>query len=214
MPKTKTSASGDKAARPDLLEAALTQIAAEGWAGWSPKALAAMSGYDLAEVYDVFPTPDAVARRLGERLDRAMLSIPPDELLDLSHRERLFELFMRRFDAMAPFKPGLKRLTREARGEPEFLLASLCNLDRMAVWMMELAELPYAGLQARLARQALVLAYVRVFSIWLEDDTLDLATTMAELDKRLDQLERAANLGDRLFAGFAGRRSAARAGAD
>ena len=207
MPRTKSQ--GQKQDRPDLLQAAFAQIAEVGWAGWSPKALAAATGYDLAEVYDVFPNPAALARRLGERLDRAMLAIPGDELKGLSHRERLFELFMRRFDAMAPFKPGLERLTREARGEPELLLTSVCTLDRMAGWLIELAELPYRGLQARLARRALMLAYARLFSVWLEDETPDLATTMAELDKRLDQLERAANLGDRLFAGVACSRTAA-----
>lgn len=194
--------------RPDLLEAAFVQIGAEGWAGWSPRALAAVTGHELVEVYAVFPEPAALARRLGERLDRAMLAIPPDELEGLSHRERLFELFMRRFDAMAPFRPGLRRLAREARGEPELLLASLCNLDRMAGWLIELAALPYRGLEARLARRALMLAHVRLFTVWLADDTPDLARTMAELDKRLDQLERAAGLGDRLFSGFRRRRAA------
>jgi hypothetical protein len=202
MPRAKSARKSQQESRPDLLAAAFTQIAEAGWAGWSPKSLAAMAGYDVAEVYDVFPVPATLARRLGERLDRAMLAIPADELEGLSHRERLFELFMRRFDAMAPFKPGLARLAREARGEPELLLTSFCNLDRMAGWLIELAELPYRGLQARLARRALMLAYARLFSVWLVDDTPDLATTMAELDKRLDQLERAANLGDRLFAGL------------
>ena len=195
--------------RPDLLEAAFTHLADVGWAGWSPRALAAMTGYDLGEVYDAFPTPAALAQKLAERLDKTMLAIPPDELDGLSHRERLFELFMRRFDAMAPYKPGLQRLTREARTEPELLLASLCNLDRMAHWLIELAELPYSGLEARLARASLVVAYARIFRTWLDDATPDLATTMAELDKRLDQLERAADLGDRLFAGFARRPKAA-----
>jgi hypothetical protein len=131
-----------------------------------------------------------------------MLAMPAGELDGLSHRERLFELLMRRFDAMRPFKSGLSRLAREARGEPEIVLASLCNLDRMAGWLIEMAELPYRGIEARLARRALMLAYARLFRVWIDDDTADLAETMAELDKRLDQLERLAGFGDRLFAGL------------
>ena len=190
------------ASRPDLLVAAFEQISEAGWAGWSPTELATSTGCDLAEVYEAFPVPSALARRLGERLDRAMLAISADEIDGLSHRERLFELLMRRFDAMRPFKSGLGRLVREARGEPEMVLASLCNLDRMAGWLIEMAELPYSGIEARLARRALMLAYARLFRVWIDDDTADLAETMAELDKRLDQLERLAGLGDRLFAGL------------
>lgn len=196
---------------PDLLEAAFKQIARAGWSGWSPAALAAETGLPLTAIYDAFPTPAALAARLGERLDHAMLAPPADELAGLSHRERLFELLMRRFEAMAPFKPGLRRLAREARGDPEVLLQTFCNLDRMARWLMELAALPYRGLQARLARRALMLAYARLLRVWLDDDTPDLAETMAELDKRLDQLERLADLGDRVFAGLGpARREAAR----
>ncbi len=193
MAKTKA------ASRPDLLEKAFEQIGDEGWAGWSPTALAATTGIDLAEIYAAFPVPSALARRLGEHLDRAMLAIPAEELDGLSHRERLFELVMRRFDAMRPYKSGLSRMVREARGEPELLLVSICNLDRMAGWLIEMAELRYAGIEARLARRALMLAYARLFSVWIDDDTPDLARTMAELDKRLDQLERLAGFGDRLF---------------
>lgn len=190
------------ASRPDLLVAAFEQIGEAGWAGWSPTELAASTGYGLAEIYEAFPVPSALARRLGERLDRVMLAMPAGELDGLSHRERLFELLMRRFDAMRPFKSGLGRLAREARGEPEIMLASLCNLDRMAGWLIEMAELPYHGIEARFARRALMFAYARLFRVWINDDSADLAETMAELDKRLDQLERLAGFGDRLFAGL------------
>lgn len=208
MAKRKTTASPN-GPKTDLLEAAMTLIGEAGWAGWSPTALAATTGLSLTEVYDAFPTPAALAGRLGERLDRAMLAIPPDELEGLSHREKLFELFMRRLDAMARFKPGLKRLAREARGEPELILRTVCNLDRMAGWLIELAELRYRGLEGRLARQALILAYARLVRVWLDDDTPDQALAMAELDKRLDQLERLANIGDRVFGGLGKRRRAA-----
>lgn len=205
MARSKTTSRED---RPDLLEAAFAQIADAGWAGWSPKALAAATGHDLATVYETFPVPASLLRRLGERLDRAMLAIPPEELDGLGKRERLFELLMRRFDAMAPFRPGLRRMAKEAR-EPELLIQGFCSLDRMAGWLLELAGIAYRGLEARLARRALMLAYARLFRVWLADETPDLASTMAELDKRLDQLERLASLGDSLFAGLRRKRRAA-----
>ena len=89
--------------RPDLLEAAFALIAEKGWHGFSALALAERTGASLDDIHDLLPTPAALVGRLGERLDRAMLAAPPDELLELSPRERLFELLMRRLDALAPF---------------------------------------------------------------------------------------------------------------
>ncbi|HRY23677.1 MAG: hypothetical protein H6852_15730 [Geminicoccaceae bacterium] len=195
--------------RPDLLEAAFALIAEKGWHGFSALALAERTGASLDDIHDLLPTPAALVGRLGERLDRAMLAAPPDELLELSPRERLFELLMRRLDALAPFKPGLARLRVEARAEVELALATLASLDRMAAWLLDLAGLPGRGLRGRLARRALMLAYGRVLAVWLADDTPDQDDTLAELDKRLDQLERLARLGDRLTAGLGPRPRAA-----
>ena len=131
--------------RPDLLEAAFALIAEKGWHGFSALALAERTGASLDDIHDLLPTPAALVGRLGERLDRAMLAAPPDELLELSPRERLFELLMRRLDALAPFKPGLARLRVEARAEVELALATLASLDRMAAWLLDLAGLPGRG---------------------------------------------------------------------
>lgn len=187
---------------PDLLAAAFALIAEAGWHGYSALVLSERTGASLEDIHDLLPAPAALACRLGERLDRAMLAVPPDELAELSPRERLFELLMRRIDALAPFKPGLFRLSTEARAEIELGLAALASLDRMAGWLLDLAGLPGHGLRGRLARRALMLAYARVFAVWLKDDSPDLDATLAELDRRLDQLERLARLGDRLAAGF------------
>ena len=45
---------------------------------------------------------------------------------------------------------------------------------------------------AAVARRVLGAIYVRVFNVWLDDDTPDLARTLAELDRRLQQAETAA----------------------
>ncbi len=189
---------------PDLLDLAYQQIAEEGLAGFSRVALARGSGRKLAEVYEEFPTRTAVAA-LGRRLDRAMLAIDPAELDGMTVRERLFELIMRRLEAMAPYREGLRRLARESRREPAFLLQSLCNLERFVGWLTEAAGIRCRGLLAVAARPALIAVYVRVFEVWLADESPDLARTLAALDRHLDRLER--------LAGWLRRRPSPRSGA-
>lgn len=177
---------------PDLLTRAFAMIADGGWAGFSRAKLAEDAGITLDRVYAELPDRMAILRALGRRLDAAMLTFPPDELEGLNVRERLFELVMRRLEAMTPFKPGLQALGRGGTGEPELLLTALGNITRAADWMLDAAGAGLAGWRAGLGRNLLMLVYGRVFNVWLDDDGPDLAKTMAELDKRLQQLERLA----------------------
>jgi AcrR family transcriptional regulator len=99
----------------DLLEQAFTLIAEQGWRDFSLTALAKRAGVPLSKVYAAFPTRAAVLPALGRRLDEAMLDLDPaEEFAGMSPRERVFELVMRRLDAMAPFRAGLRALGRRA----------------------------------------------------------------------------------------------------
>ncbi len=178
----------------DLLRPAFELIAEHGWDGWSMLALAKRAGVDLATLHRALPSREAVLGALSQRVDEAMLGIDPAELEDLPIRDRIFELIMRRLDALAPFKPGLVRLARAARGDPGLVLQTACRLDRSMTWLQELAGLRGHGLRARLQRQLLAALYLRVLQIWGQDETEDLAKTMAELDKQLRRIESMADL--------------------
>ena len=181
----------------DLLEVAWGLVAESGWRELSLAEVAQRSGRPLPDVYEMFPSRQHLLVRLGRRVDREMLGIAPEELTQLSPRERLFELIMRRFDALQPFRPGLKRLGREAGFDPGLFLVAGCNMDRMARWLLDAASIRLAEPMAGAARHALALLYGRVFNVWLRDETADRAKTLAELDKRLNQLDRFAGLARR-----------------
>jgi AcrR family transcriptional regulator len=180
--------------RPDLVAAAMTLVAEQGWRRFGLGSLARHAGLPLAEVYAELPGRAAVLRRLGERLDAAMLAVTPAELDALTPRERLFELIMRRLEAAAPFRPALKVMAREAACDPAALLAAVGNLARASGWLVDAAGGPAGGLRGLAARKAVTLVYARTFAVWLDDDSADHAATLAELDRRLAQLEGLARL--------------------
>ncbi len=173
---------------PDLLEAAWALVGERGWAGWSGVELARRTGQPLTTVYALFPTRRHLVIALGHRLDAAMLGVPLAELDGMSVRERLFELAIRRFEAMRPFRAGLRAASREVSADPALLGAALGNLERATDWMMDAAGVQLSGLVRCLGRRALQLAYARAFRVWLDDDSADLSRTMAELDRRLGEL--------------------------
>lgn len=181
----------------ELLKVAFEMIAEDGWRPFSMHKLAEKAGLTIGELYERAPSKYALLRLLAREADKKMLSVGRDELAEMAPRERLFELFMRRFDALAPYKSGLERFGRTRNLDCDLVMTAGCNLDRMARWMLEAASIELDGLQARLARRVLMGIYVRVFNIWLDDDSEDLAKTLAELDKRLGQAERFARFGCR-----------------
>jgi AcrR family transcriptional regulator len=179
---------------PDLLVTAFELIAEHGWSGLSLIALARRAGVPPAEVYRELPGRAAVLQALSRRIDEAMLAYDEAELAGLPPRDRVFELLMRRLEALVPFRPGLERLARGACCDPCLLLAGACRLDRSLAWLQDAAGLRRFGLRARLARRALGAAYLQTLRVWLKDETADLGQTMAELDKQLRRVERVAGL--------------------
>jgi AcrR family transcriptional regulator len=171
----------------DLLKTAFALLAERGWRGFSRTELARRAGVSLARVYEELPSRASLLAALGRHLDRAMLESDPAELDGMTPRERVFELIMRRLDAMAPFKEGLREIGRE--GPPELLGPACENLGRATGWLLDASGAELHGLRRAGAGPVLALVYARTYSVWLRDDTPDHAKTMAELDRRLSQAE-------------------------
>jgi AcrR family transcriptional regulator len=181
-------------AGPDLLAAAFALIGDEGWRGFSFAALARRTGVPRVEIYRLFRSRGALLGALSRRADEAMLAVDDAEIAGLPPRDRVFELLMRRLEALVPCRAGLARLARDARADPCVVLPTACRLERSLMWLQDVAGLPRHGLRARLARRAIGLAYVRAVQVWFEDPGADLGRTMAELDKQLRRVQNVAGL--------------------
>jgi AcrR family transcriptional regulator len=182
----------------DLVKLAFALLTERGWERFSFTELARRAELPLAQVYAELPDRPALLRVLGRRLDAEMLAIDMAELDGMSPRERVFELIMRRLDAMAPYKDGLRTLAREVGREPMLLAAAWCNLDRLSRRLLDAAATEDGPVATSLARRVIGAVYLRAFRVWLDDDTPDMARTLAELDRRLQQADTAA----KWFAGF------------
>jgi AcrR family transcriptional regulator len=184
----------DGATGPDLLAAAFALIGDEGWRGFSFATLARRTGVSRVEIYRQFRSRDALLGALNRRADEAMLAVDEAELAGLPPRDRVFELLMRRLEALLPYRAGLARLARDARADPCVVLVTACRLERSLMWLQDAAGLRHQGLRASLARRVLGLAYVRAVQVWFEDEGVDLGKTMAELDKQLRRVQNVAGL--------------------
>jgi hypothetical protein len=100
-------------------------------------------------------------------------------------KERLFDVLMRRLDALAPYKLGLEGIFTWARRDP--LAASALN--RVVVnsmrFMLEAAGIESEGPVGAFKLQGLALAWARILRVFVHDDDPGLASTMAALDREL-----------------------------
>ncbi len=145
------------------------------------------AGVSLAGFREFFPSKGAILAAYSRGIDLKVLNQNGHDLDDEPAKDRLFDVLMRRLDAMAPDKVALESISRWARREPLSALA----LNQVALnsmrFMLETAGIDTEGGLGALKLQGLVLAWTQVLDVWFKDDRPGLDATMAALDKALER---------------------------
>ena len=176
--------------RDRIIDAALACIARQGLRRLSLADIASEAGVPLLRLYRVYPSKAAVLCGFFRRIDETVLATPLDSAPDERPRDRVFDLLMRRFDALTPHRAALERLSRDLPADPLAALAAGAGLLRSMRWMLEAAGIPGDGLGGIVAVKLTAAAYLATMRTWLWDESPDLAPTMAALDRRLRGIER------------------------
>ncbi|MBV9290561.1 MAG: TetR/AcrR family transcriptional regulator [Hyphomicrobiales bacterium] len=157
------------------------------------------AGVSLADFRDAFPSKGAALAGFIRRVDRAVLERDVEELADEGPRERLFDILMRRLDAMAPYREGLREVSAWLRREPAAAWAINPAVMASMRFMLEAAGIEVEdGAVGAIKLQGLALAWARIVAVWLDDEEPGLSKTMVELDRQLTRGERAVKGVDRL----------------
>jgi len=175
-----------------IIRAAMELAAEQGWRRTTLGDIAQRSGVGLAGIYRHFPDRRSILDGLARQVDAQVLAGGEADREERP-RDRLFDVLMRRFDALLPYRDGLRAVAREVPLSPLLALCTLAQLRRSMGWMMAAAGLPAAGLAARVRVNALVGLWLSVLRVWFDDDSTDLAKTMAALDAQLRRGEEIIN---------------------
>jgi AcrR family transcriptional regulator len=187
-------------ARGKIVDALMELAAERRFEDISIRDICKSAGVSLADFRDVFPSKGAVVAGLSRRVDHAVLAQDSGELADENPRERLFDVLMRRLEAMAAYREGLREVAAWLRREPAAALAMNGVVMSSMRFMLEAAGIEAHGASGAVKLQGLALAWARVLQVWLDDDDPALSKTMAELDRVLTRGERAAAGVDRVSA--------------
>ncbi|MGY2050350.1 TetR/AcrR family transcriptional regulator [Methylobacterium sp. JK268] len=176
--------------REAIVEALMRLAAEQPWTDIEITDIAREAGVSLAQFRDLFPSKGAVLGGFSRMIDRQVLEGTTGDLDEEPSRERLFDVLMRRLDAMTPYKAALRRITFALRADP----LSLAALNGVALnsqrFMLAAAGIDSEGPLGRLKLQGVVIAFARTMQVWLEDDDPALARTMAHLDREIRNGER------------------------
>jgi hypothetical protein len=118
------------------------------------------------------------------------LATPLELEVDEKPRDRVFDLLMRRFDALQPQRMALEALRRDLRTDPGTALALGGALLGSMRLMLEAAGITTHGFGGAIAIKLTAAAYLAAAQTWSRDESPDLAPTMAVLDRRLRGIER------------------------
>lgn len=180
------------------LETAM-RLAAEGqWRDLSLAEIAAAAKLPLAEVYAVYPSKQAILSAVFRRVDAAVIAAEDPAGREEPARDRLFDVLMRRFDALSPYREAVATIIRAQARDPLAAVCGLARLGRSMACMLEAAGLSTSGLRGALRIEALGAAYLATLRVWLRDESPDMAPTMAALDRHLGRLDSAAKCFSRL----------------
>lgn len=171
--------------RAKIVDALMAMAAEQRFEDITISEIARKAEVSLADFRDAFPSKGAVLGGFSRRIDRIVLDGTSHDLDNESPKDRLFDVLMRRIDAMTPYKAGLEGVVHWARRDP----LSASALNTLAInsmrFMLEAAGIAADGPTGTLKLQGLVLAWTRVLDVWFDDSDDGLAATMAALDKEL-----------------------------
>ena len=189
--RAKPSPADPKAA---LREALLRMVAAGGWRDVSYADIAKDAGLSLSAAYEAYPSKAAILTGIGRDIDARLFASLDEDPLDGSPKDRLFDLLMRRFDVLNEHREAYAALAWELPRTPVEAGCLALQLRRSLANMLEAAGLSASGLRGAFRIEGLGALYACALRVWLKDETADLSKTMAELDKRLGQVERCMNM--------------------
>lgn len=187
-PKTARTSGGDSAAA--LRRALLDLVETQGWIDLSFAEIAERAGVPIAEAHRIYGSKTAVLLALSRAIDEKILNSLAADPLEGSAKDRLFDIMMRRFDTLKADREAYRRLMRQLPATPSAFAALLCQLRRSLSLTLETAGISASGLKGALRLKGLLAIYVAGLRSFANDESEDLAKTMAEIDKRLGQAER------------------------
>ncbi len=172
----------------DTIAAAAVRLAGDhGWRNLTLGDIALEAGVTLSALARCYGSRQEILDGFERMIDRRMLAGAIAGDIDDKPRDRLFDIIMERFDALLPYRDGVRRIGKELPFDPVSGLTLATALPRTLGWMFTGARIAVDGPAMPLKLAVLAGVYLATFRVWMDEESQDLSKTMATLDKQLDR---------------------------
>ena len=173
-----------------IVETALELAAEQGWANTTLRDISEKSGFSLSEIHTYIEHKDDILALLGRIIDQRVLGdISISEQDTISERDRIFDIFMDRYDILNDYRAGVIAVLDSLLCDPKQVIISMPHICRSMNWMLEAAGVETSGVRGAIKVTGMTAIYLKVLRVWKTDDSKDMSKTMAALDKSLDRAE-------------------------
>jgi AcrR family transcriptional regulator len=172
----------------ETIAAAAVRLAGErGWRSLALADIALEADVTLAQLSRHYTCRPEILDGFERMIDRRMLAGAIAGDIDDKPRDRLFDIIMERFDALLPYRDGVRRITRELPFDLASALTLATAAPRSIGWMFTGARIAADGPAMPFKLAVLGGVYLSAFRVWLNEESQDLGKTMATLDRQLDR---------------------------
>jgi AcrR family transcriptional regulator len=176
---------GNKSDRERVMDAFMALLAEKPIDDIGFVEIAEAAGVTLSELRNLFSSKVAILAAHMKEIDRAVLAGGDADMAEEPPRERLFDVLMRRLEALAPYKEAVHSLARSAMRNPGLAIVLNGLAVRSQQWMLSAAGITVSGPKGMMRAQGLALLFAQVLRTWVKDDDPGLARTLAALDRAL-----------------------------
>jgi len=174
-----------------LINAAIGLATRQRWRDISIRDIAIKARVPTAEVLTLFPSKQSIL----EGFERSINMMVLEDLLNEpetgdSTKDRLFDILMRRFEAMSDYKEGLAAIGVDLGFDPCIALRSLSSLYSSMALTLEAAHISTSGPGGKLRIHGLMVIYAYCLRVWFRDGNKDLSSTMAAVDRGVSFAEK------------------------
>jgi AcrR family transcriptional regulator len=171
-----------------VIDIAFALALERGWRDLSLAEIAEAAKLPLSRLYPLFPSKQAILDGFADQVDAEMMA-EDGEGVDSPARDRLFDMLMRRFDALQPYREALGVILQDQLRDPLAACGGLARLAKSMAITLEAAGFSTTGCRGVLRLKGLSAIYLSTMRVWLRDDSDDMARTMAHLDKQLSRVD-------------------------